>query len=196
MSFAGIVKAFDTIALLSEAARRFIAPAAPRPSPDTSLTKSSPALTGQVEARLTGVVVAALKEAFDRDRARLDLERAQLDEQRRRAEEALRAEIRRQAADREVARLRLVVGTALGGFIAAVAMMAVRLETASVVSRGVSAIGWLLLLTAVAVAFMSQARVSASVSGVSEPVEAGRAGTAALWLLLAGLACAAIALLL
>jgi len=197
MSFAGIVKVFDTVALLSEAARRFIAPGSPGPSPDTSLTKSSPsALTGQVEARLTGVVVAALKEAFDRDRARLDLERAQLDEQRRRAEEALRAEIRRQAADREVARLRLVAGTALGGFIAAVAMMAVRLETASVLSRGVSAGGWLLLLTAVAVAFMSQARVSASVSGVSEPVEAGRAGTAALWLLLAGLACAAIALLL
>ena len=198
MSFAGLVKAFDAVVLLSEAARRFITPGTPRPSTDTSDTslKRSPALTGQIEARLTGVVVAALKEAFDRDRARLDLERAQLDEQRRRAEDALRAEIRRQAADREVARLRLVVGTALGGFIAAVAMMAVRLETASVVSRGISAIGWLLLLTAVAVAFMSQARVSASVSGVSEPVEAGRAGTAALWLLLAGLACAAIALLL
>lgn len=196
MSFAGLVKVFDTVALLSEAARRFKVPNAPRPSTDTSLKGSPSTLTGQVEARLTGVVVAALKEAFDRDHARLELERAQLDEQRRRAENALRAEVRRQAADREVARLRLVAGTAMGGFIAAVAMMAVRLETASLVSRGVGAIGWLLLLAAIAAAFISQARVSASVSGVSEPVEAGRAGTAALWLLLAGLACAAIALLL
>jgi hypothetical protein len=196
MSFAGLVKVFDTVAFLTEAARRFKAPNAPRPSTDISLKSSSPALTGQVEARLTGVVVAALKEAFDRDHARLELERAQLDEQRRRAEEALRAEIRRQAADREVARLRLVAGTAMGGFIAAVAMMALRLDTASALSRGVGAFGWLLLLAAVAAAFMSQARVSASVPGVSEPVEAGRAGTAALWLLLTGLACAPIALLL
>ena len=35
-------------------------------------------MLGQLETRLTGVVVAALKEAFDRDRARMDLERAQL----------------------------------------------------------------------------------------------------------------------
>src|SRR5215208_5857981 len=178
MGFAGLVKVFDTVALLSEAARGFRAQDAPRPSTDTSLKSSPTALTGQVEARLTGIVVAALKEAFDRDHARLELERAQLDEQRRRAEDALRAEVRRQAADREVARLRLVAATALGGFIAAVAMMAVRLETSSVVSRGVGVFGWLLLLAAVAAAFMSQARVSASVSGVSEPVEAGRAGTA------------------
>ena len=159
---------------------------------------SSPptALAGQVEARLTGVVIAALKEAFDRDHARLELERAQLDDQRRRAEEALRAELRRQAADREVARLRLVAGTALGGWIAAVAMVVVRLEDASVLSRGVSAIGWVLLLAAIAAAFMAQARVSTSVAALSGPVEAGRAGTAALWLLLGGLGCAATALLL
>ena len=33
---------------------------------------------GQLETRLAGVVVAALKEAFDRDRARMDLERTQM----------------------------------------------------------------------------------------------------------------------
>ena len=198
MNFARLAKAFDTVALLSEAARRFRAPDAPHPSTDTSLKGPSPpaALAGQVEARLTGVLVAALKEAFARDHARLELEREQLDDQRRRAEDALRAELRRQAADREVASLRLVAGTALGGWIAAVAMMVVRLETATVLSRGVSAIGWVLLLAAMAAAFMAQARVSASVAGLSGPVEAGRAGTAALWLLLGGLACAAIALLL
>lgn len=199
MNFAGLLKAFDTIVVLREAARRFKAPSTPESPHDTALAATStppPALTGQIEARLTGVVVAALKEAFDRDHARLELERAQLDEQRRRAEEALRAELRRQAADREVARLRLIAGTALGGWIAAVATMVVRLDTASAISRGVSAFAWLLLLAALGTAFMAQGQVSASVPGNSAPVEAGRQGAVALWLLIAGLACAAIALLL
>ncbi len=198
MNFAGLLKAFDTIVVLREVARRFKAPDAPAPPNETALAGTSTppaALTGQIEARLTGVVVAALKEAFDRDHARLELERAQLDEQRRRAEEALRAELRRQAADREVARLRLIAGTALGGWIASVATMVVRLDTASAVSRGVSAFAWLLLLAALGTAFMAQGQVSASVPGNSAPVEAGRQGTAALWLLIAGLACAAIALI-
>lgn len=199
MNFAGLLKAFDTIVVLREVARRFKAPDAPASPNETALagTNTPPAaLSGQIEARLTGVVVAALKEAFDRDHARLELERAQLDEQRRRAEEALRAELRRQAADREVARLRLIAGTALGGWIAAVATMVVRLDTASAVSKGLSAFAWLLLLAALGTAFMAQGQVSASVPGHSAPVEAGRQGIAALWLLMAGLACAAIALLL
>ena len=200
MNFAGLVKAFDTIVMLREVARRFKTPDAPAPPNETALAGTSTpppaALSGQIEARLTGVVVAALKEAFDRDHARLELERAQLDEQRRRAEEALRAELRRQAADREVARLRLIAGTALGGWIAAVATMVLRLDTASAVSKGVSAFAWLLLLAALGTAFMAQGQVSASVPRHSAPVEAGRQGIAALWLLMAGLACAGIALLL
>jgi hypothetical protein len=198
MNFAGLLKAFDTIVVLRDAARRFKAPAPPQPSGETSAMSAggSTALTGAIEARLTGVVVAALKEAFDRDHARLELERAQLDEQRRRAEESLRAELRRQAADREVARLRLIAGTALGGWVAAVALMVVRLGDASIVSRGVTAVGWLLLLAALGTAFMAQGRVSASVTDRTATVEAGQAGMIALWLLIAGLACAAIALLL
>ena len=54
------------------------------------------------------MVVAALKEAFDRDRARMDLERSQMEAERARAEEALRAELRRQAAERALGQLRLI----------------------------------------------------------------------------------------
>lgn len=200
MNFAAFVKAFDTIVVLRDVARRFKSAGnqSPAPSPvETGLTPTAPtALGGPIEAHLTGVLVAALKEAFNRDHARLELERAQLDEQRRRAEEALRAELRRQAADREVGRLRLIAGTALGGWIAAVAMVVTRLDTASVLSRAVSAVGWLLLLVALGTAFMAQGRVSASVSDPAGPVEAGTVGQAALWLLVAGLACATMALLL
>ena len=197
MNFGGLIKAFDTVVLLREAARRFMGPDRPSPGEPGIMPAPSPptALTGQIEARLTGVVVAALKEAFDRDHARLELERAQLEEQRRRAEEAMRAELRRQTADREVGRLRLIAGTALVGWIAAVAMMVVRLETASGLSRGMSAIGWLLLLIALGTAFTAQGRVSASVSTTAAPIDAGSMGALSLWLLIGGLACAALALL-
>jgi hypothetical protein len=196
MSLSGLAKAFDTIVVLRDAARRFKASSAtPQPS-DTSLATAPTPSTGLIEARLTSVVVAALKEAFDRDHARLELERAQLDEQRRRADEALRAELRRQAADREVGRLRLIAGTALIGWIAAVAFVLIRLDTASAISRVVSGVAWFQLLAALATAFMAQGRVSASVPAASAPIEAGRAGEVALWLLVGGLACAAVALLL
>ena len=202
MNFGTLLRAFDTVVVLREAARRFKSPAPP-PSTDMTTTAAPPtALSGQIEARLTGVVVAALKEAFDRDHARLELERAQLEEQRRRADEALRSELRRQAADREVARLRLIAGTALGGWIASVALVVVRLADASTVSRGLSAVSWLLLLAALGTAFMAQGQVSATVgralsgsSSESESIEAGTTGMASLWLLVAGLACAAAALL-
>ena len=68
------------------------------------------------------MVVAALKEAFDRDHARLELERGQLEEERRRAAAALQAELRRQAIDRELGRLRLLAGAAMVGWIASVAI--------------------------------------------------------------------------
>src|SRR6476646_10287602 len=63
---------------------------------------------GGLEARMAGVVVAALKEAFDRDSRRLELEREQLAAERQRAERALKLELLRQAGDREVGRLRLL----------------------------------------------------------------------------------------
>ena len=95
-------KVAQTIFGIADVSRRMLNPseaiAPARPVP----TSRAPAggLLGHVEARLTGVVISALKEAFDRDAARLDAERAALDDQRRRAEEALRLELVRQAADR------------------------------------------------------------------------------------------------
>src|SRR4051812_31060703 len=75
-----------------------------------------PSALGGIEARLAGVVVAALKEAFDRDHQRLELERQQLEAERQRAERALRLEMLRQAGDREIGRMRLVAGVALAGW--------------------------------------------------------------------------------
>jgi len=73
VNFSTLFKAYDTVMALREAARKFTAPGPPGP-PETSLSQTAAAqgLAGQIETRLTNVVVAALKEAFDRDHARLE----------------------------------------------------------------------------------------------------------------------------
>ena len=198
MNFNTIFRAFDAAMALRDAAKRFRGDAPPAQPADTTLSPvSAPgsALVGQIETRLTNVVVAALKEAFDRDHARMELERAQLEEQRRRAEEALRLELRRQAADRELARLRLIGGAALVGWIASVILVVVRLGALSPVGRGLSAASWLLLVVSLGAAFSAQRSLSAAATESSAPIDAGTAGALALWLLIAGLAVSAIAIL-
>jgi hypothetical protein len=193
MNFATLFKALDTLFVLRDTARRLKGD--PPPPADTSLTAPAPGIAGHIEARLTNVVVAALKEAFDRDHARLELERAQIEEQRRRAEEAQRLELRRQSADREVARLRLLAGTALIGWIAAVLLFVVRAGDASLASRGIIAAGWLLLLGALGAAFRGQSRIGALIPEGDRRPEIGTPGEAAMWLLVAGLGLSAASLL-
>ena len=88
-----------------------------REAPPTEMTPGT-APGGPLEARLAGVVVAALKEAFDRDTRRLELERDQIEAERARAEQALRLELRRQAGEREIGRLRLVAAIAVVSWLA------------------------------------------------------------------------------
>src|SRR5688572_3846050 len=163
MNFASLIKAFNTVMAVRNAART-LKGGVPAETGLAPGNLGGGAFTGHLEARLTNVVVAALKEAFDRDHARLELERAQLDEQRRRAEEALRMELRRQAADRELGRLRLLAGTALVGWIGSVLLLVARLADASTASRAVVAAGWVLLLAALGAAFSAQGRIGASVA--------------------------------
>ena len=197
MNFATIFKAIDTFNRFRDAAKRFTAAAGPATVPPGEVASPTAlqGFAGQVEARLAGVVVAALKEAFDRDHARLELERAHMEEERRRADEALRLELRRQSADRELGRLRLLAGAAMVGWIASVAMAAMRAATASVPARIVIALSWLLLLGALAAAFMAQRHVGAYAPEREKEPATVPAGTAALWLLVSGLAMAAISLL-
>jgi hypothetical protein len=197
VNFANLIRAFDAVMAFTDAARKLKGGAPARP-PDTSLATgtASGMLAGQLEARLTNVVVAALKEAFDRDHARLELERAQLDEQRRRAEEATRLELRRQAADRELGRLRLLAATALVGWIASVLVLGTRATDAATIARVALGVGWLLLLGALAFAFTAQGRIGAYVPEQNVPLNVGPDAAAALWLLVAGLALTAVSLLL
>jgi hypothetical protein len=185
-----LFKAFDALTTLRDAAREIKGGSAPPADPS-----SSPAMTagagGQIEARLTNLLVVALKEAFDRDHARLELERAHLEEQRRRAEEAARLEERRQAVDREVGRLRLLSGAAVVGWIASLLMFVPHVRDASAAARITFAGGCVLLLASLGASFIAQARMN------SQPVEADRVpAMTVLWLLLAGLGVSVIAILL
>jgi hypothetical protein len=191
VNFVNLFRAYDAVMALGDVARKFKGPS-PAPPPETSLAQTAAAqgIAGQIEARLTNVVVAALKEAFDRDHARLELERAQIEEQRLRAEEALRLELRRQAIDREIARLRLLAGTALVGWIASIAVLFI--HPSGVPSRIVLGIGWLLLLGALGAAFNAQGRINTHPPERAERVEVG---AIPLWLMIAGLAATAVSLL-
>ena len=196
MNIGGLIKAFETVMALRDVARRVTGSPAPA-SNESGLMQSAGGggIGNQIEARLTNVVMAALKEAFDRDHARLELERSQLEEQRRRAEDAMRQELRRQAADRELARLRLVAGTALIGWMASVVVFVVRVGVMPTYARAIMVAGWLLLLAALATSFTAQSRVAEDIVSGGDARAAARQGTVAVWLLTAGLAVAGVSLI-
>ena len=159
---------------------------------------------GGLEAQLAGVVVAALKEAFDRDTRRLDLEREQLDAERERAERALQLELHRQAGDREIGRLRLLAGVAVTAWIATIATLAwsARPIGGSVGARVSLGVGWLFLLSAIAASFIAQTRAAAAIDALASgddsrrgAIQSGASGALALWLMIGGLVLVGLAAL-
>jgi len=155
----------------------------------------APGGLGGFEARLAGVVVAALKEAFERDTHRLELEREQLEAERQRAERALRLELRRQASDREIGRLRLLAGVAVASWIGTL-FFSVRLLGGPIGARVTLGGAWLLLLAAFASSFVAQSHVAEAASRTDErDVDSGVAGAFALWLIVLGLALVGVAVL-
>jgi hypothetical protein len=154
---------------------------------------------GGLEARLASVVVAALKEAFDRDARRLELEREQLAAERLRAERAMRLELRRQAADHEIGRLRLLAGVAFTSWIATLAFSA-RLIGGGPGARVALGLGWLCLLASIASSFVAQSHAAADVEALataddSRSIEPGAGGAFALGLMLIGLVAIGVAAL-
>ena len=152
---------------------------------------------GVLEQRLAGVVVAALKEAFDRDRARMDLERETLEAERARAERALQAELLRHAADRALGQLRMLA--IFGGLVllvsAVLAAWITGMRTGGAVV--VLSLGWAAAIAALGCVFAAWQQVSIWASQ-TEPPPAGSSRLASVspWLLLVSLACVAVSLLL
>jgi hypothetical protein len=160
----------------------------------------APVAAGGLESRLAAVVVAALKEAFDRDTRRLEQERQLLEAERVRVERSLKLELLGRAGDREVGRLRLVAVLAVGGWMVTL-FFAMRLGRGAGVQRLLAG-GWILLVAAIAASFMGQAAVARDLQRTaddpavpSESISSGTAGALALWLVVAGLTLVGLAVL-
>lgn len=185
MGFAQWLRVIDTLSGIVQLTARARRP----PEADAGPLTTTGGALGQLETRLAGVVVAALKEAFDRDRARMDLERAQMDSERQRAEEALRAELRRQAADRALGQLRLVAVMAVGIWMLSATLVALLPGMGDGAPRALMGAGWALAIGALGCAFAAWQHVSAWTADVrrGDAAPVHRAGTIAPWLLLAAL---------
>ena len=173
----------------------------PEPPPETGLAPGGGGPLAQLETRLAGVVVAALKEAFDRDKARMDLERAHLDAERQRAEQALRAELRRQAAELALGRIRTTAIMAIGVWMLSAALAVWMPGMRAGATRYVLGGGWACALAALGCAFAGWQRIAAwlaveSGGGAGMESHAGAAELAAPWLLVAAVALVGFALLL
>jgi hypothetical protein len=192
MGFAQWMRVIDTLGNLIQLTGRARRPA----DPEAQLTRGG--ALGQLETRLAGVVVAALKEAFDRDRARLDLERAHLESERQRAEDALRVEIRRQSADRALGQLRLIAVMALGTWMLSAVLGVWLPGMRQGTPRLLMGIGWALAIGALGCAFAAWQYVStwsADARGAPGATPVHPAAAAAPWLLIAALALTGAALL-
>ena len=176
--------------------------AAPPPDDLSQQLEPGSRAPGGLEARLAGVVVAALKEAFDRDSRRLEFEREQLAAERERAERAMRLELQRQAGDREIGRLRLLAGVAVTAWIGTLVLSAT-LVAAGLPARASLGSAWLFLLGAIAASFVAQSRAASAIARLATggdshrgEIGSGAAGVFALWLLLCGLVLVGVATLL
>ncbi len=198
----GWMRVLNTVGSLVELSSRFRRPAA-----GDEVVAASRA-GGALEARLAGVLVAALKEAFDRDSARMELERSQVESERRRAEQALHAELHRQAAERALAHLRLIAVIAVAAWALSAALAVWLPGMRGTAPRVLLGIGWAASFAALGCAFAGWRNiVMSSVPGATEsgsaaaatPARAGgrepRTAVAAPWLLVAALALIAASLL-
>jgi hypothetical protein len=196
MALATWLRALDALTGLVDLTRRLRG----EPQARTDLVSAPGATlpgTGQLEARLAGVVVAALKEAFDRDRTRLELETAHIEAERRRAEEALRLELRRQAGDRAFAQLRLMAGGALVVWVVSASLSVIVPGAREAPAKLVLAVGWSTLVASLGSALAGSATLSQWMSAApgDSHLPASLALTLTPWLLVSGLAITALGLL-
>ena len=190
MGVANWMQVFDTVSGLARLGGRIRSAFDP---PGTDIAEGT---TRTLETRLAGVVVAALKEAFDRDRARMDFERAQIEAEQRRAEEALAAELRRQTAERTLGQLKLLAIMAIAAWMLSAALAVWLPGMRGGLPRGLLGAGWALSFGTLGCTFAGFQRISlwTAAAQTSTP-PASAAAAAAPWVLLLALASTGASLL-
>lgn len=189
------MRVVDTLGTLAAAGSKLTRAGSTRPGSGETDVAHIPG-AGALETRLAGVLVAALKEAFDRDKARTDLERENAQAEQARAERALQAELRRQAADRSLTQLRLIAifggCLLLASLVLAAFVPGMRAGSAAIAL----AAGWAAGLAALGCVFAAWPQVSSWASGTGLGSHESPAAAAAPWLLLLAVALTAGSLLL
>lgn len=138
------------------------------------------------------------KGASEQDQTALDRER--LEAERERADRALRLELARHAADREIGRLRFVAGLTILTWLGTL-IVAGQIMRGSMAARLVLGGGWVLLLSALVAALAGQATIAKTLGHIDEMLGAretptsGAAGAVAPWLMVMGIALVALAAL-
>jgi hypothetical protein len=205
MDLARLLRAAETLVHVGRAAGRGRAPvtqvAPSEEEPPAQDLAAGSRLFPHLEARLAGVLVSALKEAFDRDRAHLEMEREQIEHERKRAQELMRLEALRQAGERELGSIRSSIVVTLVVWITSVLFMMVQRGALGVAGLVLLAAGWALLLGALGASFAAYRHVAGTLlRGSREPLDARGVArhplaSAVPWLIVAGLACTAASLL-
>ena len=148
------LRALNAVGTVAEATKYFRGSGAP-PDQSPARTESGEPL----ETRLASVLVAALREAFDRDRARFDLERDFHDAEATRKESALRLEWLRQTGTDAVTHVRNLALLSIGVWVASVAAAA-GLAPLALSAKVALGLGWVGLSTAIATAFVAHQQLS------------------------------------
>ena len=184
MAFVTWLRALNAVGTVADATRIFrgrdAVDSPPAPADDA----------GALETRLANVVVAALREAFDRDRTRLDLERDFHQAEQLRQERALRLEWLRQSGTQALNQTRHLVALSVVVWMASAAA-AGWLAPLGLASKWCLALGWLSLSAAVAAAFLTHQHLAGWLAqGVNRPelpeMPKFRAQTWLPWLFLGG----------
>lgn len=190
MSVVTWLRALNAVGTVAEASRLF---RGARTDLEREAAGGEPGST-QLEARLASVVVAALKEAFDRDRARFNLEQGHLDAERERAEARLRLEWLRQTSERTLGQVRMIAVMSLVVWVASGLLLVWLPGSQASASRLLLGFGWGALIATVACAFVAHNRITAWLVGAqtsdATPADLPRSASRTIlpWLLVLGFA--------
>ena len=186
MAFVTWLRTLNAVGTVAEATGLFRAVTG-RSASDTAAAGTAE----ELETRLANVVVAALKEAFDRDRARFDLEREVREAARVRDEHALRLDWVRRTCEQMLMQVRLAAVLSLGAWVASAVLIA-WLAPVATSAKVLLGLGWMSLIAAIGASFVAHRQLTAYLAGapgmpgtdVESPVI--RAQALLPWLLVAG----------
>ena len=164
MAFVTWLRALNAVGTVAEATKLFRGARGSSRAPETTVETGATDL----ETGLANVVVAALKEAFDRDRARFDLERDEREAERAHAQQALRLEWLRQTGTHALGQVRLMTIFSLAVWVVSAAAVGF-LAPVPAVPKILLGLGWGTLTAALGAAFVAHQRLTAWLA--TEPLD-------------------------